>query len=501
MTPATERAGMPSVAIITLGCGRNEVDSDQLAGLLGAGGVEVRDDPAAADVVIVNTCTFIEPAKQESIDTILAACDLKGSSAAGVLVVGCMAQRYPQQLADAIPEADAIVGFDAYPRLPAMVRDVAAGREVDRVVVARDPEPPPARPTLPLAAVTSSPDRLVLDLDAAERRPEPVVTAGQDGLDRVPASGPAFPVRAFNGGSWAYLKIASGCDRACTFCAIPSFRGRFRSRPADEIVAEATWLADRGAKELVLVSENTTSWGKDLGGGRDGQPELLRRLSDVDGVERLRLMYLQPAEITWPLLEAMAGLPRVASYFDLSLQHAAPGVLNRMKRGGSPDHFLRLVREIRALDPTAVFRSNFICGFPGETEQDVALLADFLAEARLDWVGLFTFSVEDGTASADLPDQVDHQEALERLRSLASLQEAIANEAAAAFVGRRIQVLVDETSDQETLARSYREAPETDGEVRLVTADGNAADLPVGRTLAATVVGSDGVDLVATVGR
>ena len=279
MTAATRAGGGPSVAIITLGCGRNEVDSDQLAGLLGADGIDVRDDPADADVVIVNTCTFIEPAKQESIDTVLAACDLKGDSAAGVLVVGCMAQRYPDELASSLPEADAVVGFDAYPRLPVLVRDVAAGRPIDRVHVAR-PAPTSTPPrTLPLAGITASTDRLVLDLPAQERVPAPVVTDGQDQLDRLPASGPTFPTRAFGGGSWAYLKIASGCDRACTFCAIPSFRGRFRSRPLDEVLAEAGWLAERGARELVLVSENTTSWGKDLG-GRDKQPELLARLSN-----------------------------------------------------------------------------------------------------------------------------------------------------------------------------------------------------------------------------
>jgi MiaB/RimO family radical SAM methylthiotransferase len=420
-----------------------------------------------------------------------------------------MAQRYPEELAESIPEADAIVGFDAYPRLPGLVRDVAAGRPVERVLVTREPEPVPARRSLPLAGMTANADRLVLDLAVQERAPLPVITAGQDGLDRipsrseadgnVPASGPAFPIRAFDGAAWAYLKIASGCDRACTFCAIPSFRGSFRSRPADELCAEAGWLAGQGAKELVLVSENTTSWGKDLG-GRSAQPDLLRRLSDVEGIERLRLMYLQPAEITWPLLEAMATLPKVASYFDLSLQHVAPGILRRMKRGGSPEHFLRLIGEIRALDPNAVFRSNFICGFPGETDADADLLADFLEEARLDWVGLFTFSVEDGTASATMPDQVDHHVALERMRTLSSLQESIADAAAAAFVGRTLDVLVEECDEDVTVGRSYREAPDTDGEVRLVTADGRPADLPIGRRLPARVAASDGVDLVATVG-
>jgi ribosomal protein S12 methylthiotransferase len=514
-----------SVAIVTLGCGRNEVDSDQLAGLFHREGHAVVDDPTTAEVVLVNTCTFIAPAKQESIDTVLEACQLKDDGAAqAVLVVGCMAQRYPHELADAIPEADAVVGFDGYATLPAIVEDVLAGRATQRVLGV-GPAHPGSRPTrrdLPVVAVGAAPatsttdataasavDGSALGLTVVERprsapRDELSIATGQDELDRIPASGPRFPRRVPVSADgqvrpWAYLKLASGCDRRCTFCAIPSFRGRFRSRPLDEVVAEATWLADQGARELVLVSENTTSWGKDLPGGRDLQPALLRELVAVDGVERVRLMYLQPAELTTSLLETIATEPRVASYFDLSLQHVSGPVVGRMARSGDHERFGTLIGRIRELDPDAVFRSNFILGFPGETDDDVAVLEEFLTEHRLDWVGLFPFSVEDGTPSAGFPDQVPAAVARERVTRVSELQERLADAAARRFVGRDLEVTVQELEDGLTVARSYREAPDTDGEIHLVDGRGAPVDLPIGRTLTARVVDAVGVDLVGRV--
>jgi ribosomal protein S12 methylthiotransferase len=519
----------PTVAIVTLGCGRNEVDSDQLAGLFHRSGAQIVEDADDAEVVLVNTCTFIAPAKQESVDTVLEACNLKDDGGArAVLVVGCMAQRYPQELAESIPEADAIVGFEGYGTLPDLVEDILAGRPHERVTGIAPPAAGPAasRPSLPLmvapaSAPATAPATSPLALDLAPEelpptvtRPDEPVLTGQDALDRMPASGPRFPLRRFGAGpgpapSWAYLKIASGCDRACTFCAIPSFRGRFRSRPLDELVAEGSWLVEQGARELVLVSENTTSWGKDLDGGRDGQPQLLRALAEIDGLERLRLMYLQPAELTTALLETMAAEPKVASYFDLSLQHVSGPVVKRMARSGDAERFAALITRIRDLDPDAVFRSNFILGFPGETEEDVTALEDFLTDMRLDWVGLFTFSVEDGTPSAQFGDQVPAAVAEERRARVSELQERIADEAALKFVGRCLEVTVEERLAEDgtpagegevaavTVGRSYREAPDTDGEVQLVAPDGTPADLPVGRTVPATVVEAVGVDLVA----
>ena len=549
----------PRVAVVTLGCGRNEVDSDQLAGLFHRAGADVVEDAGDADVVLVNTCTFIAPAKQESVDTVLEACQLKDDGEArAVVVVGCMAQRYPDELAESIPEADAIVGFEGYATLPGLVEDILAGRPhervsgiappADRVGVAGTALPLMVAPvgaesgeaaqatagdvatddvtmggdgaaSATAAAAWPSTGDLALDLSPAElppttARPDEPLLTGQDALDRMPASGPRFPLRRFGAGegptpAWAYLKIASGCDRACTFCAIPSFRGRFRSRPLDELVAEASWLVQQGARELVLVSENTTSWGKDLDCGRDGQRRMLRELAAVDGLERLRLMYLQPAELTSALLETIATEPKVASYFDLSLQHVSGPVVRRMARSGDAERFARLIERIRRLDPDAVFRSNFILGFPGETEQDVEVLEDFLAAQRLDWVGLFTYSDEDGTPAADLEAKVPTEVAEERRARVSELQERLADEAARRFVGRRIEVTVQELVGPEglpvhpgqgatlTVGRSYREAPDTDGEVQLVTPGGEPADLAVGTTVTATVTEAIGVDLVA----
>jgi len=508
-----------SVAIVTLGCGRNEVDSEQLAGLFHRAGTTVLEDPAEADVVLVNTCTFIAPAKQESIDTVLAACQLKDDGGTrAVLVVGCMAQRYPQELAEAIPEADAIVGFDGYARLPAIVEQALAGELPDRVVgvgpahpgsrTRRDlpllVAPSGAQPEAAPAGAAGSRDAdLVLGLRVVEQPPGARSGPGtQDALDRVPPSGPRFEPRHRTGAarSWSYLKIASGCDRVCTFCAIPSFRGRFRSRPLDELVAEAGWLAGQGVRELVLVSENTTSWGKDLPGGRDLQPQLVRALAAIAGIERLRFMYLQPAELTNALLEAIAGEPKVAGYYDLSLQHVSGPVVARMGRSGDHERFGALIRRIREQDPDAVFRSNFILGFPGETDADVQRLEDFLTEHRLDWVGFFAFSREDGTPSHDLPDQVADAVARDRLGRMSALQERIADAAATRWVGRQLDVLVDGVGDDGTpVGRSFREAPDTDGDIELVGPDGVAGELPVGRIVQARVTGTVGVDLVAEV--
>ena len=507
------------VAIVTLGCGRNDVDTEQLAGVFTHAGVEVVDDPTGVDAILINTCTFIAEAKQESIDTVLAACDVKDSGdARAVVVIGCMAQRYPDELAEAIPEADVIVGFGGYGRLPQIVSDILDGIAMPRVVGV-EPAHPGAQRQLPLmvtqTAATPPADTVIsvtdtgrlLDLAVLERdRSESDTThaaLATDSLDRIPASGPRFPIRKRIGEAaarpWAYLKIASGCDRVCTFCAIPSFRGRFRSRPIDELVAEAQWLANDGVRELVLVSENTTSYGKEFPQGRAAQPELIERLTAIDAIERVRLMYLQPAEIRTELLEAIASNPKVASYFDLSLQHVSGTVVNRMARSGNHERFAALIKHIRDLDPAAVFRSNFILGFPGERDEDVAILEQFLTDTELDWVGLFPFSVEDGTASATMPDQVDARVARERLNHISSVQEAIADEKARRFVGKQLDVIIDTVFDgiNDVTARSYREAPDTDGEIQIVNADEH--DLTVGLSAKVHVIDTDGVDLVARV--
>lgn len=454
------------VAVVTLGCGRNEVDSDQVSGALAAAGLDVVDDPDSADIVVVNTCTFIEPARQESVDTVLAAVDA-GDGDTPVLVIGCMAERYGDELAEAMPEVAGVLGFADYPRLPAIVSTVLAGGTVDE------------------APATGAP--------APGRRGLPVMVSAPGGRS-APGAPPnvAFPVRTVPRGPWAYLKIAGGCDRVCTFCAIPSFRGRFVSRPLGELVAEARWLVDAGVRELVCVSENTTSWGKDLPGGRRSQADLVEAFGRIDGLERVRLMYLQPAEIVPELLDAMAASPVVSPYYDLSLQHASAPVLARMGRSGSAERFGDLIASIRKRSPEAVFRSSFITGFPGETDEDVEVVARFLADTRLDWAGFFPFSIEEGTPSATMPDQIDAAEARRRRDHLVDVYESVVAGSADRWVGRTLDVLVEGHEDGAAVGRSYREAPETDGEVRLP-----GCDVPVGRMVAARVVAVDGVDLVA----
>ena len=467
--PQPAAARDASVAIITLGCGRNEVDTDNVGGLLSASGYRIVDDPETADCVLVNTCTFIAPAREESIEVVLDACDID----APVVVLGCMAERYGAELAEAVPEAAAVVGFSSYPELPAIVGRALDGQRQDASALA--PRPGPSGPP-----------------------PLPLLGARRAGPEAPPTA--AFPVRTLPKGPWAYLKIAGGCDRVCTFCAIPSFRGRFRSRPLEELEAEARWLVSAGVRELVCVSENTTSWGKDLPHGRHGQVQLVELFDRIEGLETVRLMYLQPAEIIPELLDAMAASDTVASYYDLSLQHASAPVLDRMARSGSAERFLDLIEGIRRRDPGAVFRSSFITGFPGETEADVATLVDFVDAAGLDWAGVFTYSPEEDTPAATMPDQVAAQEARARADAVREVVETVSEERAATFVGRTLEVLVTGHDPDAAghdpagaaVGRSYREAPETDGEVRMP-----GVEAPVGRVAEVDVVATDGVDLVA----
>ena len=405
------------VHIVSLGCARNDVDSEELAGRLEAGGFELVDEPAAAEAVVVNTCGFIESAKKDSIDTLLAASDLKGSGVTQrVVAVGCMAERYGTELADALPEADAVLGFDDYADIDSKLRLIMAGAHLEahtptdrrRLLPLAPADRPDARSSVSIPGLGSSPDL-----------PEGV----------APASGPRPMRRRIGGGPSAPVKIASGCDRRCAFCAIPSFRGSFVSRPAHEIVAEASWLADHGVREAFLVSENTSSYGKDL---REiaALERLLGDLSRIPGLDWVRVSYLQPAETRPGLIEAMCSLDKVVPYFDLSFQHAAPAVLRRMRRFGDPESFLGLLERIRALQPSAGVRSNVIVGFPGETEEDVEILIDFLSRARLDALGVFAYSDEEGTEGVGLADHVSPEVIADRFERVSDLAALLVEERA-----------------------------------------------------------------------
>ncbi|GAA5156383.1 30S ribosomal protein S12 methylthiotransferase RimO [Nocardioides marinquilinus] len=449
--------------MLTLGCARNEVDSEELAGRLAADGFRLVDDPAEADTVVVNTCGFVEQAKKDSVDTLLEAADLKhdaggGGRAQAVVAVGCLAERYGKDLADSLPEADAVLGFDDYPDIAARLRSIVAGET-------HHPHTPSDR-------------RRLLPISPVDR---------QNGAPAAPT-----PRARLESGPMAPLKLASGCDRRCTFCAIPRFRGSFVSRRPSDVLTEARWLAGEGVRELFLVSENSTSYGKDLGDLRLLET-LLPEVAGIDGVEWVRVSYLQPAEIRPGLIEAMTTTPGVVPYFDLSFQHASPTVLRRMRRFGDPDSFLGLLDRVRGLAPTAGVRSNVIVGFPGETEDDLQTLCDFLVAARLDVTGVFGYSDEDGTEAAGFTDQLDDDEVAERVRHVGDLVEQLNAQRAEERLGEDVVVLVESLEDGVAEGRAAHQGPEVDGTTRLEDAVG----LAVGDLVPAVVTATEGVDLVA----
>jgi ribosomal protein S12 methylthiotransferase len=449
----------PSFWVETLGCPKNAVDSDKVVASLLADGLLPADRAQDADLVVVNTCAFVEAARQESIDTVLALTDAR-KAGAKLVVTGCMAERYGAELAAALPEVDAVVGF------------ADEGALADWV-------PVPAPKRRPTGSVPERPTGSVPE------RPR-----GVRDLLELPRPAPSVP--------WAYLKVAEGCDRACAFCAIPSFRGKQRSRTPESIEAEARGLVEQGVAELVLVAQDLAWYGRDAGAPGSLAP-LLRRLDALapHGLARIRLLYLYPSEVRDPLVATMLELATVVPYFDLSLQHADARLLRRMKRWGSGDRFLSSIGAIRAAEPTAAFRSSFIVGFPGEGEREHDELLSFLQAAELDWAGFFPFSAEDGTPAADLTDPVDAELALEWLRECESVQEPITRAARDALVGDEVDVLVDTVDDDGTLVgRTHREAPEIDGIVRL-----HADWARPGALVRAHVTGAIGPDLVAKAAR
>jgi ribosomal protein S12 methylthiotransferase len=475
-----------SVAIVSLGCARNDVDSEELAGRLEADGFDLVADAADADTVLVNTCGFVESAKKDSVDTLLEAAALKGEGGVqSVVAVGCLAERYGRELAAAMPEADAVLGFDDYPDIGARLRAVIAGEPIEAHT------PRDRRALLPISPV----DRAGHLAGSGHAVPGHAAPDLPDGVS--PASGPRALRRRLGSGPMAPVKLASGCDRRCSFCAIPRFRGSFVSRPADEIVAEADWLAGHGVRELFLVSENSTSYGKDLGDLRLLE-SLVARLAGVDEIARVRVSYLQPAEMRPSLVEAIGSTPGVAGYFDLSFQHAAPTVLRRMRRFGDADRFLELLASIRAIAPAAGVRSNFIVGFPGESETELSVLRDFLTEARLDAVGVFGYSDEDGTKAVGLDGHHDDAEIAARLSEVGRLAEELTAQRAEDRLNEVVDVLVESVADGVVEGRAAFQGPEVDGSTTLANPPRGVA---VGDLVAARVVASSGVDLVAEVVR
>jgi ribosomal protein S12 methylthiotransferase len=479
---ALSEAPQPTVALVTLGCARNEVDSEELAGRLEADGFRLVADPEDAETVVVNTCGFVESAKKDSVDELLAAADLKDSGTTrAVVAVGCMAERYGKELADSLPEADAVLGFDDYPDISARLRSIVAGER-------HHPHTPQDR-------------RRLLPISPSERNADAVVVPGHSrghtiaapDLDpaAAPASGPRAVRRRLDGGPMAPLKLASGCDRRCSFCAIPSFRGSFVSRRPSDVLGEARWLAGQGVQELFLVSENSTSYGKDLGDLRLLET-LLPELAAVEGIDRVRVSYLQPAETRPGLVTAIASTPGVAAYYDLSFQHAAASVLRRMRRFGDPESFLGLIEQVRSQAPEAGVRSNVIVGFPGETEDDLQTLCGFLVEARMDVVGVFGYSDEDGTEAASYDGKLDEDEVRERTEHVSRLVEELTSQRAEERMGQEIEVLVESLEGGDVVGRAEHQGPEVDGATYLVRRGPKVGDL-----VRAVVIDSDGADLIA----
>ena len=431
---------MPVFHLTTLGCPKNAVDSEKMAAALIRDGLEATDSVEDADLVVVNTCAFIEAAREESIEVALALAAGRRPGARLVLT-GCMAERYGEELVSALPEADAVVGFAGEASL--------AG------------------------------DVLGVPVASPRRKPQGVA----DLLD-LPRRPPTHP--------WAYLKVAEGCDRACAFCAIPGFRGRQVSRQPDAVEVEARSLVQHGVKELVLVAQDVASYGRDADRPGDLAP-LMHRLDGLvaEGLLRQRLLYLYPSDVRGPLLDAMCELPTAVPYFDLSLQHASGPLLRRMRRWGDAQRFLGLIEGVRARRPDAAFRSNFIVGFPGETEADHDALGAFIEAADLDWAGFFAFSPEDGTPAASMDGAPAPALVAERLSELTEVQDRITQARRHALVGQRVDVLIDEAVGGVAIGRTHREAPEIDGVVEL------RGHLTPGRVVPAVVSAVAGPDLEA----
>ena len=457
-----------TVALVTLGCARNETDSEELAGRLAADGWKLVTNPADAEIAVINTCGFIESAKKDSIDALIQAHSLKANGVTkAVVAVGCMAERYGTELAQEMSETDAILSFDDYKDISERLNTIIEGGKIKTHV------PKDRRTLLPIAPVDRAASRDI----AKGKEINPLGTVLRKRLDNAPI---------------APLKIASGCDRRCSFCAIPYFRGSFISRKPAEIIEEAKWLADNGVTELYLVSENTTSFGKDFGDLKMME-KMLPELSKIEAIKRIRLSYLQPAEVRPTLLQAMISVDKVVPYFDLSFQHANGDLLRSMRRFGDGEKFLHLISQIRALSPTAGIRSNFIVGFPGESDAAFMDLIEFLSEAQLDAIGVFGYSDEDKTEAETLPNKVAPEIIAERVSELSTLVDELITQRSEMRIGEKISVLIEDEAEQE--GRAEHQGPDVDGSTFVKSRN----KYRVGDYVDAVVSDVAGVDLIAQV--
>jgi ribosomal protein S12 methylthiotransferase len=458
------------IGFVSLGCPKNLVDSEVMMGLLDHAGARIVNDPETADVLVVNTCSFIDSAKQESVDTILEMARFKTNGKAQKLIVaGCLVERYRDEIRKNIPEVDAVVGTG----------------ELENILTAAGVAPMP-----PLHLNAQSPFTILTTVVATGIHPtaaSPAVVTSRSEGDLRESQGrfsrhewdgaqPALPQYLYDentprlratASSSAYIKIAEGCDHPCSFCVIPNLRGKFRSRRFESVIAEAHQLVAQGVREITLIGQDTTCYGEDFG-LKDGLADLLDGLARVDGVRWLRFLYAYPNKITGRLLETIARHDNICKYLDVPLQHASGNVLKRMKRGANAEIFLRTVEKIRAAVPGIALRTSFIVGFPGETEQDFAELMDFVREAKFDWMGAFGYSDEDGSRSFALGDKVPQKVIEGRKRTLMRLQKTISKRAKQKWVGREFDLLVEHESEETPLlweGRTQFHAPEIDGKV------------------------------------
>lgn len=435
------------IGFISLGCPKNQVDSELMLEKLDAAGFEIIDTAFGADVVIINTCGFIEDAQKEAIDNILEMAELKAQGEVGkIIVLGCLAERFRDEIINEIPEVDAVGGLGVN------------GDIVDFV-------------------------NKVLCAEESSRYPE---------KENMPLSGKRILTTPSH---WAYLKISDGCDNCCTYCAIPSIRGRFRSRPMDEIVLEAKALSEAGVKEIIVIAQDTTKYGEDIY-EKPMLDVLLRELNKIDGIEWIRLLYCYPDRINDELLKTMAECKKVLHYIDLPLQHASGKILSAMNRRGDDKSLLELIGKIRNYMPDCIIRTTFITGFPGETEEDFEILSKFIEDARFDRLGCFAYSPEEGTPAALLPDRVDPETAKHRGEVLMEQQYGIFAEKLEAFVGQVVECIVedyDPYSDSYT-GRTWRDAPEIDSAIAFVSDD----ELIIGSVAEVRITAVNGYDLMGT---
>lgn len=437
------------LGLISLGCPKNLVDSEVMLGIIEKYNIEITNDPEAAEIIIVNTCGFIESARQESIDTILSMAAYKTDGCCRYLIVtGCLAQRYAQELFQDMPEVDAIVGTDVYKDIDRVIEQVMQGQRV--LHIKEDDLLPLIKRTIIHDAVVSKDSLLNEDCVAAD--PRKLTT-------------PPY---------LAYLKIAEGCDNFCSFCAIPLIRGRYKSKPYEQVMAEAKDLADRGVKELVVIAQDTTRYGQDLY-GKLRLAELLRDLNALPGLKWIRVLYSYPNTFTDELIEAYATLPKVCHYVDLPLQHASDRLLHAMRRRDKINETKALLKKLRERIPDIVIRTTFIVGFPGETDEDFAILKDFVKEQKFENAGVFQYSQEENTAAASMPDQVPEDTKQDRYDELMAIQAGISEDIHRAMEDMLLEVVVEgyeEEEDNLAVARSYREAPDIDGSIFVENAPG-----------------------------